>query len=182
MYKEFREMSRTDAVEALYQDMAARHRARFGSIAVCSRFPRERTPEPVLTAIYRSSRSLRSRTPTASAAPTSSSCSARTSSSPCLTVPPRPAARSSSLTLVLLPSHRCERGVWGKECPTECAVNDCYGHSMHAGHRSRGIPTCIYRPRPGPDGYDVSCVLCSELKLYSKKYHGVLQFFSNVSM
>ena len=29
-------MSRVEAVEALYQDMAARHRARFGSIAVCS--------------------------------------------------------------------------------------------------------------------------------------------------
>lgn len=28
-------MSRVDAVDALYQDMAARHRARFGSIAVC---------------------------------------------------------------------------------------------------------------------------------------------------
>lgn len=36
MYKEFREMSRTEAVEALYQDMAARHRARFGSIHVRS--------------------------------------------------------------------------------------------------------------------------------------------------
>src|SRR3954451_18905234 len=35
MYKEYREMSRTDAVEALYQDMAARHRARFRSIHVC---------------------------------------------------------------------------------------------------------------------------------------------------
>ncbi|CAG8367050.1 unnamed protein product [Penicillium salamii] len=34
MYKEFREMSRTDAVEALYQDMAARHRSRFGSIHI----------------------------------------------------------------------------------------------------------------------------------------------------
>ncbi|KAE8363850.1 ribosomal L18ae/LX protein domain-containing protein [Aspergillus caelatus] len=34
MYKEFREMSRTEAVEALYQDMAARHRARFGSIHI----------------------------------------------------------------------------------------------------------------------------------------------------
>ncbi|CRK19185.1 hypothetical protein BN1708_017728, partial [Verticillium longisporum] len=32
MYKEYREMSRTDAVEALYQDMAARHRSRFRSI------------------------------------------------------------------------------------------------------------------------------------------------------
>ncbi|PYI05029.1 60S ribosomal protein L20 [Aspergillus sclerotiicarbonarius CBS 121057] len=34
MYKEFREMSRTEAVDALYQDMAARHRARFGSIHI----------------------------------------------------------------------------------------------------------------------------------------------------
>ncbi|KAL9620431.1 MAG: hypothetical protein Q9160_005016 [Pyrenula sp. 1 TL-2023] len=34
MYKEYREMSRTDAVERLYQDMAARHRARFGSIHI----------------------------------------------------------------------------------------------------------------------------------------------------
>lgn len=34
MYKEYREMSRTEAVEALYQDMAARHRARFRSIHV----------------------------------------------------------------------------------------------------------------------------------------------------
>ncbi|KAG9311574.1 60S ribosomal protein L18A [Chiua virens] len=35
MYKEFRELSRADAVKALYQDMAARHRARFRSIHVC---------------------------------------------------------------------------------------------------------------------------------------------------
>jgi len=34
MYKEYRETSRTDAVEALYSDMAARHRARFRSIHV----------------------------------------------------------------------------------------------------------------------------------------------------
>jgi len=34
MYKEYREMSRTEAVEAMYQDMAARHRARFRSIAI----------------------------------------------------------------------------------------------------------------------------------------------------
>ena len=37
MYKEFRELSRADAVKALYQDMAARHRARFRSIHVRSR-------------------------------------------------------------------------------------------------------------------------------------------------
>jgi large subunit ribosomal protein L18Ae len=40
MYKEYREMSRTDAVDALYQDMAARHRSRFRSIHVCSSFSR----------------------------------------------------------------------------------------------------------------------------------------------
>ncbi|KAF2758708.1 60S ribosomal protein L20 [Pseudovirgaria hyperparasitica] len=34
MYKEFREMSRTDAVDALYQDMAARHRSRFRQIHI----------------------------------------------------------------------------------------------------------------------------------------------------
>ncbi|OAR02919.1 hypothetical protein LLEC1_06404 [Akanthomyces lecanii] len=34
MYKEYREMSRTDAVESLYSDMAARHRARFRSIHI----------------------------------------------------------------------------------------------------------------------------------------------------
>ncbi|KAI5810319.1 ribosomal L18ae protein family [Pyronema omphalodes] len=34
MYKEYREMSRAEAVDALYQDMAARHRARFRSIHV----------------------------------------------------------------------------------------------------------------------------------------------------
>lgn len=40
MYKEFRELSRAAAVKSLYQDMAARHRARFRSIHVCSLFPR----------------------------------------------------------------------------------------------------------------------------------------------
>ncbi|KAF3939170.1 hypothetical protein ABW19_dt0208609 [Dactylella cylindrospora] len=34
MYKEYRELSRTDAVHSLYQDMAARHRARFRSIHI----------------------------------------------------------------------------------------------------------------------------------------------------
>ncbi|PAV19113.1 60S ribosomal L18A [Pyrrhoderma noxium] len=34
MYKEFRELSRADAVHSLYQDMAARHRARFRSIHI----------------------------------------------------------------------------------------------------------------------------------------------------
>nr|POF17055.1 60s ribosomal protein l20-a [Quercus suber] len=34
MYKEYREMSRCEAVDALYQDMAARHRSRFRSIHI----------------------------------------------------------------------------------------------------------------------------------------------------
>ncbi|KAF4579464.1 60S ribosomal protein L20 [Pleurotus pulmonarius] len=34
MYKEFRDLSRADAVKSLYQDMAARHRARFRSIHI----------------------------------------------------------------------------------------------------------------------------------------------------
>ena len=35
MYKEFRDLTRADAVKSLYQDMAARHRAHFRSIHVC---------------------------------------------------------------------------------------------------------------------------------------------------
>ncbi|KAI8589249.1 60S ribosomal protein L20 [Geranomyces variabilis] len=34
MYKEYRELSRVEAVAACYQDMAARHRARFSSIQI----------------------------------------------------------------------------------------------------------------------------------------------------
>ncbi|KAJ3512847.1 hypothetical protein NLJ89_g3277 [Agrocybe chaxingu] len=34
MYKEFRDLTRADAVKSLYQDMAARHRARFRSIHI----------------------------------------------------------------------------------------------------------------------------------------------------
>jgi len=45
MYKEYREMSRTDAVEALYQDMAARHRSRFRSIHVLKVVEIARTDE-----------------------------------------------------------------------------------------------------------------------------------------
>lgn len=34
MYKEYREMNRADAVQACYQDLASRHRARFSSIHI----------------------------------------------------------------------------------------------------------------------------------------------------
>ena len=45
MYKEYREMSRTEAVDALYQDMAARHRARFRSIHILKVVEVEKTDE-----------------------------------------------------------------------------------------------------------------------------------------
>jgi len=45
MYKEYREMSRTDAVESLYQDMAARHRARFRSIHILKVVEIEKTDD-----------------------------------------------------------------------------------------------------------------------------------------
>ncbi|KAI4155705.1 MAG: hypothetical protein LQ340_000820 [Diploschistes diacapsis] len=45
MYKEYREMSRTDAVEALYQDMAARHRSRFRSIHILKVVELEKTED-----------------------------------------------------------------------------------------------------------------------------------------
>ncbi len=34
MYKEYRDLTRADAVRVLYQDLAARHRARFASIHI----------------------------------------------------------------------------------------------------------------------------------------------------
>ncbi|KAF2170168.1 hypothetical protein M409DRAFT_19774 [Zasmidium cellare ATCC 36951] len=45
MYKEYREMSRTDAVESLYQDMAARHRARFRTIHILKVIEVEKTDD-----------------------------------------------------------------------------------------------------------------------------------------
>jgi len=43
MYKEYRETSRTDAVQALYQDMASRHRARFRSVHILKVIEVEKT-------------------------------------------------------------------------------------------------------------------------------------------
>ncbi|KAK8211318.1 60S ribosomal protein L20B [Zalaria obscura] len=45
MYKEYREMSRTDAVESMYQDMAARHRSRFRSIHILKVVEIEKTDD-----------------------------------------------------------------------------------------------------------------------------------------
>ncbi|KAF2719835.1 ribosomal L18ae protein family [Polychaeton citri CBS 116435] len=45
MYKEYRELSRTDAVESMYQDMAARHRARFRSISILKVVQVEKTED-----------------------------------------------------------------------------------------------------------------------------------------
>ncbi|KAK9464824.1 ribosomal L18ae/LX protein domain-containing protein [Lipomyces arxii] len=45
MYKEYRDLSRTAAVESLYQDMAARHRARFRSIHILKVVELEKTED-----------------------------------------------------------------------------------------------------------------------------------------
>ncbi|KAK3201919.1 hypothetical protein GRF29_164g1065519, partial [Pseudopithomyces chartarum] len=45
MYKEYREMSRTEAVDALYQDMAARHRSRFRQIHILKVVEVEKTAD-----------------------------------------------------------------------------------------------------------------------------------------
>ncbi|EQL02786.1 Ribosomal protein L18a [Ophiocordyceps sinensis CO18] len=45
MYKEYREMSRIDAVESLYADMSARHRARFRSIHILRVVELEKTED-----------------------------------------------------------------------------------------------------------------------------------------
>jgi hypothetical protein len=166
MYKEFREMSRADAVDTLYQDMAARHRARFGSIAVCCLL----NYADLYLTMHRSSRSLRSRRPTASVAPTSSSSSPRTSSSLCLTAPSSPLARSCLPTRGRLPLLKREslgsgaRRVWMDGYVTAIA---CMKDTCHA--------ACNYSPRNGMNGFDVSLVLCSEtFKLFKK---GLLQDF-----
>ena len=94
MYKEYREMSRVAAVDALYQDMAARHRSRFRQVQVRSdRLYRVHQSTYIL---FRFSRSLRSRRPTTSADHTSSSSLPRTSSSRCPTASTRRLARRSS--------------------------------------------------------------------------------------
>lgn len=77
MYKEYREMSRVDAVESLYADMAARHRARFRSIHVSA----NETSLPAwqrLTTWTRSFASSSSRRRMTSSGRTSSSLSPRT--------------------------------------------------------------------------------------------------------
>ena len=122
MYKEFRELSRADAVKALYQDMAARHRARFRSIHVCvclrdisTRSAPSDRPGQYTDGSHRSPVLSRSRSPKTSAAPTSSSSLPRASSSPSLTVSPRRARRSS--LRVPAPSKRlhCEAVGWTRD-------------------------------------------------------------------
>lgn len=163
-------MSRTDAVEALYQDMAARHRARFGSISVCI-LSDSLIPNPLSNPLsqYRSSRSSRSTTPRTSAAPTSSSSSPRTSSSLCLTALPSLLARRSSPTRGHLPSHKCDvrgfgsRSVWMNNNDTAIACNEDIKHAENT--------ACIYHSENGKDGFDVTLVLCSDgfSSLYHKK-------------
>lgn len=93
MYKEYRAMSRAEAVDSLYQDMAARHRSRFRSIQVRTAPPPYQSVSRRFLTRYlqhRSSRLSSSRRLPTSAALTLSSSSPRASSSRCPTVSPRP--------------------------------------------------------------------------------------------
>ncbi|ANB15620.1 ribosomal 60S subunit protein L20B [Sugiyamaella lignohabitans] len=45
MYKEYRDLTRADAVDSLYQDMAARHRSRFRSIHILKVVELEKTED-----------------------------------------------------------------------------------------------------------------------------------------
>ncbi|GJD02807.1 60S ribosomal protein L20 [Colletotrichum higginsianum] len=90
MYKEYREMSRTDAVEALYSDMAARHRARFRSIHILKVVELEKGDDvkrPYIKQLI--SKNLSFPSPTAS---------------------PRSTTRRSSARSALPPSHRAVVG------------------------------------------------------------------------
>ena len=104
-------MSRTDAVEALYQDMAARHRSRFRSIHV--RWTIRHCLSTTNNKNYRSSRLLSSRRPTMSSAHTSSNSSPRTSSSLFLTVSPRQTVPRSSLASAHQLSTKRVLAMWG---------------------------------------------------------------------
>jgi large subunit ribosomal protein L18Ae len=110
MYKEYREMSRTDAVEALYQDMAARHRTRFRSIHVCLDIQLSKCSNTHKT-VNRSLRLSNSRSPKTLSAPTSSNSSPRTSNSLFLTAYQNPLAARSLLASDHQPSTKqLERG------------------------------------------------------------------------
>ena len=102
MYKEYRELSRCDAVQALYQDMASRHRARFRSIHVSTyRAAHIARPHVCMTNAdpsdftSRFSRSLKSKRATTFADRIFASSSPRISSSLCLIATRRRARRSS---------------------------------------------------------------------------------------
>lgn len=105
MYKEYREMSRTDAVEALYQDMAARHRTRFRSIHVRAQLYISIRKHANKSA-NRSLRSSNSRSPKMSSAHISSNSLPRTSNSPFLIAYRNRLARRSSQASDHRPSTR----------------------------------------------------------------------------
>jgi len=121
MYKEYREMSRTEAVDALYQDMAARHRSRFRSIHVCHSI-RRRLPCSILTQLSRSSKLSSSRRPTMSSAHTSSNSSLQSSRSLSLTVSPKLPPKLSLQLTGLRPLHDHQAVCkWGFLQASECS-------------------------------------------------------------
>jgi hypothetical protein len=131
MYKEYRELSRTDAVEALYSDMAARHRARFRSIHV--RNPNTRVKKTALANMNpRFSALSRLRSPRTSSALTSSNSSPRVSLSLSPTVSPASTTRRSSAPLVPPRSHKlavsrimCVVGGLWEMVFARCSLRNC---------------------------------------------------------
>lgn len=123
MYKEYRELSRADAVKALYQDMAARHRARFRSIQVKSQY-RIGEWNADYTAFYRSSVCRKFRRKTMSGGPILSNSWSPDYASRCRIVSPIPSRHLSQTDLrpsrLLLGSIACAgvaRG-WGVRAPS----------------------------------------------------------------
>lgn len=87
LYKEFRELTRAAAVKSMYQDMAARHRARFASIhvRVCFYRPGKVAYRSPLYFICRFSRLLKFKRPRISDDHTSSNSLHQSCVSHCLT-------------------------------------------------------------------------------------------------
>ena len=141
MYKEFRELSRADAVKSLYQDMAARHRARFRSIHVRSFVGVSAIAHDVLS---RFSVSSRSRRQTTCAVHTSSNFLCRNSDSPFRTG----SASLLRLLSLVVPRHsKLQRISWRREgCAVEIRIKTNFHgpciHSLPSYRRHDAYATC----------------------------------------
>jgi ribosomal protein L20A (L18A) len=143
MYKEFRELSRTDAVKKLYLDMAARHRARFRSIHVSYQYTCPNIGSSVLLLVLRSSASLKSKRLRTSAAPISSSFFNPGSASRSPTVSRK--SRALSLASVHRRSKNAQLAfgasavVHNKFYDELCYMSACYEYIIHTPQDARRV-------------------------------------------